>query len=372
LGVVRSLGRHGIPVWVLTDEHLIAGTSRYARRKLPWPAGDERRQIDYLLSLADHGLDGWTLFPTGDTTAALIARHHATLAQRFRLTTPPWEVLQWAYDKRLTHRLAAKVGVDHPWTRYPRSREEVAEMDCEFPVILKPATKEGHSQFMYEKAWRVETREELLARYDQARSQVPPDLIMVQELIPGGGDTQFSYAALSLDGRALAWSVARRARQHPMDFGRSSSYVETVERAEIEEPSRRLLAALRYTGIAEIEYKLDLRDGRYNLLDINPRVWGWHTLCQRAGVDFPYLLWCLAQGEPVPEVQTRPGVRWVRMVTDVSAVVPEMWRGRLSPRTYLRSLRAPLEFAIMAANDPLPGLTEVPLLAYATWKRRTK
>ena len=24
LGIVRSLGRHGIPVWVLRDEHLIA------------------------------------------------------------------------------------------------------------------------------------------------------------------------------------------------------------------------------------------------------------------------------------------------------------------------------------------------------------
>src|SRR5439155_12687017 len=81
LGVVRSLGRRGIPVWVLTDEHLIAGTSRYARRRLAWPAGDESSQVDYLLDLADHGLDGWMLFPTGDTTAALIARHHATLAQ---------------------------------------------------------------------------------------------------------------------------------------------------------------------------------------------------------------------------------------------------------------------------------------------------
>ena len=47
----------------------------------------------------------------------------------------------------------------------------------------------------------TETREELLARYDEACSQVAPDLVMVQELIPGGGNTQFSYAALCLDGR---------------------------------------------------------------------------------------------------------------------------------------------------------------------------
>src|SRR5205823_14216422 len=73
-----------------------------------------------------------------------------------------------------------------------------------------------------------------------------------------------------------------------------------------------------------------------------------------------------------PGLRTRPGVRWVRGTTDVSAVLPEIWRGRLSPRTYLRSLRGPLEFAILAANDPLPGLAEVPLLAYTVWKRRAK
>src|SRR6267378_2006131 len=51
LGTVRSLGRHNIPVWVLTDEHLIAGVSRYARRRLPWPQADERRQVEYLMAL---------------------------------------------------------------------------------------------------------------------------------------------------------------------------------------------------------------------------------------------------------------------------------------------------------------------------------
>lgn len=41
LGVVRSLGRRGIPVWVLTDEHKIAATSRYAQRSFAWPATDQ-------------------------------------------------------------------------------------------------------------------------------------------------------------------------------------------------------------------------------------------------------------------------------------------------------------------------------------------
>src|SRR5579883_1813297 len=131
LGIVRSLGRRGIPVWVLTDEHLIAGTSRYARRHLPWPNADSDLQVRFLLALAkEHHLDGWAIFPTGDETAALVARYHEILAERFRLTTPTWETFRWAYDKRLTHELADEEMVDRPWTCYPNGAEDICRMSC--------------------------------------------------------------------------------------------------------------------------------------------------------------------------------------------------------------------------------------------------
>src|SRR2546422_10147532 len=115
LGVVRSLGRKRIPVWVLTDEHLIAGVSRYARRTFRLPAADEARQVAYLLDLnVQNDLYGWALFPTGDESAALMARNHAVLTERFGLTVPPWDILRWAYDKRLMHELASTVGIDCP------------------------------------------------------------------------------------------------------------------------------------------------------------------------------------------------------------------------------------------------------------------
>ena len=112
---------------------------------------------------------------------------------------------------------------------------------------------------------------------------IDPELIMVQEFIPGSGETQFSYAAICKDGRVLASLVARRTRQYPIDFGLNSTFVETVDEPAIEQPSRRLLAELRYTGAVEVEYKCDRSSGRYKLLDVNPRLWAWHTLGERAG-----------------------------------------------------------------------------------------
>jgi D-aspartate ligase len=366
LSIARSLGRRGVPVWIATPPDIkLASYSRYALRTLPWPEGKYEVQAAYLSGLADrYNLDQWVLFPTSDESAALLSKFHATLSSRFRVSTPAWDVLRWAYDKRLTYRLAAEQQVDYPSTIYPASEVALQAVACAFPAILKPATHAVVNRFTADKAWPVANRDELLARYRNARDLVPPDLILVQELIPGGGESQFSYAALCCDGQPIASLTARRTRQYPIDFGYSSSFVETLDIPEIVAPSRRLLAAIRYTGLVEIEYKFDARDGRYKLLDINPRLWTWSPLGGRAGVDFPYLLWQMMLGESVPWQTGRVGARWVRMSTDFPAAIHLMLGGLLSPRAYLRSLRCPLEFALIASDDPLPGLLDLPLCAF--------
>ncbi len=131
----------------------------------------------------------------------------------------------------------------------------------------------------------------------------------------------------------------------------------------------RLIDAIRFTGLIEVEFKRDSRDGGFKLLDVNPRVWGWHTLGDRAGVDFSYQLWRLVSGKAVPELRGRPGVRWVRMSTDFPTASLEILRGRLTLRDYMRSLHGPIESAIFALDDPVPGLLEVPLLARLMAKR---
>jgi D-aspartate ligase len=363
LGVVRSLGRRGVPVWVLRHgDDALAAMSRYARRRLPWPRADERVLIDQLLGLADEGADGWVLIPSADETATLIGRHYDVLASRFRLTTPRWETLRFACDKRLTYRLGAALGLDVPWTLYPRDRRDLESAELPWPLILKPAFKERMNRLTAAKAWRVDDRGALLRRYEEACALVGPGALMVQELIPGGGEAQFSYAALSVEGHTVADLVARRTRQYPPDFGRASTYVETVECDAVAAASIPLLSHLRWTGLVEVEFKRDPRNGRFKLLDVNPRVWGWHTLCARAGVDFPYLLWLAVRGEPVPRTHARPGVRWVRISTDLPMVAKEILRGRMSVSAYLRSLRGPLEGAIFARDDPAPALVELPLL----------
>jgi D-aspartate ligase len=358
LAVVRSLGRRGVSVrLVRSDEHALAESSRYARAGLAWPDGNGAGRVDYLLALAARErLEGWVLIPTHDEEAALIARHSDTLRQRYRLTTPTWPTLRTAYDKHRMHDFAAERGVDQPWTIFPADARDLSDAAGRFPVVVKPTVKETHNRLTVDKAWRADDAAALRRAYDEACRLVDPSTLMIQELVPGDGRSQLSYAALCSDGQVIASVAARRIRQYPMDFGRASTFVETIEDASLEHDARRLLAAMRFTGMVEVEFKRDERSGANLLLDVNPRAWGWQSLCGRAGVDFPHLLWRLARGEHVQPVRAAPGVRWVRMATDVPAVVGEVAAGRLSPRSYLRSLRQPLEFAVFARDDPLPSL----------------
>jgi D-aspartate ligase len=244
----------------------------------------------------------------------------------------------------------------------PRSPADLAAADGRFPVVVKPAFKATANRLTADKAWRADDAAALRRLYADACRLLPAEIVMVQELVPGGGDDQLSFAALCSGGAVLASLTARRRRQYPMDFGRASSYVETIEDRPAADAARRLLAAMRWTGLVEVEFKRDCRTGATKVLDVNPRAWGWQSLGGRAGVDFPYLLWRLAVGEPVPTTSARTGVRWARLGTDLLAAATEIRAGRLSTRSWLRSLRGPLEPAVFAPDDPVPALV-APLAA---------
>src|SRR5258708_22691107 len=98
---------------------------------------------------------------------------------------------------------------------------------------------------------------------------------------------------------------------------------------------------MRYTGIVEVEFKRDLRDGKLKLLDINPRVWGWHSLCGPAGVDYPYLLGLLSTGESIPATQAAGWVRGVGHGTDAPTAHPQLLPCPPSVRAYLPFTQPP-------------------------------
>jgi D-aspartate ligase len=370
LALVRSLGRRGIPVWYVTDDHPIAKYSRYTERSFAWGGPDDDGAIEFLMNLArEHQLEGWVLIAAGDAELRVLSQHHAELSTIFRVTVPPWDTVRWTHDKRLTYERAAELGIDYPRCYDPHDLQELAALDCRFPVVLKPTVREQRNAFTRAKAWRVDDRAALLTRYQEAAAMVGERAIVLQELIPGGGSSQFSYAAVWHRGEPVASLVARRSRQYPIDFGYTSTFVETVEQADVEAAACRFLRSIDYSGLVEVEFKRDHRDGRYKILDVNARAWTWNALGSIAGVDFAHVLWRLAMGETIAPIRAHADVAWMHGSRDILAATVEMIAGKLSPAEYLRSWRQPLVFAAFAKDDLVPGLIDVPLAVARVLRR---
>jgi D-aspartate ligase len=371
LGIARSLGRHGIPVCVVDDETCIARASRYVKHVVRVHDLEANGSLLAALALARQRLGGprCVLFATRDSTVAAIAASREKLMRDFHVPTPETSVVAQAWDKRQTYRLAAQLAVPIPRTWFPQSEGDLAAIPIDGPLVLKPAIKDHFYLAVRAKAWRVDGQAELISRYRRAAEIIPPSEIMVQEMIPGGGQEQCAYCAFFRGGQPVASMTVRRHRQHPSDFGHASTYVETIALPELAEPSVRFLRAIGYYGLVEIEYKRDPRDGIYRLLDVNARTWGYHSLGQAAGVDFPYLLYRDQVGAPVPEVDARPGVRWIRLHTDVPNAISDFRTGAQHVHEYLRSLRHVDTEAVYSVSDPLPGLYEIALLPYLAMKR---
>jgi D-aspartate ligase len=278
--------------------------------------------------------------------------------------------VKWAWDKRNTYEIAAELGIATPRTWLVGSAQELAAIDGEPPFAVKPAIKERFLYATGAKAWRADTRAELDERFRAAANLVGAEEVIVQELIPGSGETQLAYCAFFRDGRASASMVVRRLRQHPPLFGRASTFVETIEHPELEELSQRFLRRIGYYGLVELEFKHDVRDGQTKLLDVNARTWGYHSLGQRAGVDFPYLQYADQLSLPVPDgLRAPPGVSWIRLATDVPTAVALLARGALDLGAYAGSLRAANTESVFSRDDPLPGMAELALLPYLAVKR---
>ena len=314
-------------------------------------------------------LSGWVLYPTREETVAGIAANRDALRRDFRVPTPELASTRRAWDKREVYGLAERLSIPVPRTWFPQREEDLAAIDVDGPMVVKPAIKEHFFYATQAKAWRADTAAELLAAFRRATEIVPASEVIVQEMIPGDGRQQYAFCAFFREGRAVASMTVQRRRQHPSDFGRASTYVETISLPELAGPSCRFLAAIGYYGLVELEYKRDPRDGVCKLLDVNARTWGYHSVGRPAGVDFPYLLFRDQIGAPVEEAHAQPGVRWIRLSTDVPNALRDIRAGRLRPGEYLRSLHGLDTEAVFSLSDPVPGLYEVALLPYLAVKR---
>lgn len=362
LGVIRSLGQRNIPCILIDNLPRSAWFSRYIDRRIKWHGSlDTPDFLHFLLSTGKkYQLSGWVLFPVQDDAVELVARNIDSLQTCFQLITPGWDIVRWASDKRLTYRMAQEVGVPFPKTWYPNNEAELHHLDITFPAIIKPAISIHLQHALRLKALPVNSKTELFKQYRTVAAIIDPQEIMIQEVIPGDGCSQFSVGTFCERGEVLQSLTARRTRQYPIHYGLGSSFVEAIEVPIIKQLAEKLLCVMGVSGMVEVEFKYDQRDQQYKLLDINVRPWGWHSLCIKCGIDLPYIQYRAALGQSLPPTrQPQYGIRWLRLLTDIPAGIQEISAGITTPGAYIHSLRGKTVLSVFSWNDPLPAFGDL-------------
>lgn len=351
LTAIRSLGRMGVPVLAVDHRPSALGfRSRHALPLLsPDPGTDTLAYIGFLRDLGDAIGRPAPLIPTHDPPVNAIGAHSDLLGERFLLPFPAGDALTRLQSKREQLDRAAAAGVDTPETVHPRSRAEaLAAADAVgYPLLVKPSNPDGFRRRFRRQAFRCEDRVDLERAYVDAEPFEP----MVQELIPGGDDELYTVGSyLAPDGAVLGLFSGRKLRQSPPGVG-TCRIGEAVWVQEAVDAALRLLEAFAFHGVSQVEFKRDPRDGRFKLMEVNPRLWLWHGLAAALDVDFTRIAYLDLLGRRGPLVTTegRRG-RWaITLLAGEGPAVP----------------RLPYVEAVFSLDDPKPAATHLARVAKA-------
>ncbi len=350
LAAIRSLGRQGLRVLAVDNRSYALGLrSRYAEARLaPDPLDDEDGFIDALRAIAEETDGVLPVFPTHDEHLNAIARHADVLGDHYRFPFPDWDVLEKIQSKRHQLETAEAIGIPVPRTLYPSSPEEAraAGEVVGFPLVVKPSANVGFRRSHQRQLFRCETAAELESAYEAATPYEP----MVQELIPGGDEELYTLGSyVNGDGEALGLFSGHKLSQ-TRGFMGSARVGEAVWVEEVVEQGLAFLRALGFRGISQVETKRDPRDGRYKLMEVNPRLWQWHSLAAACGVDLPYIAYRDLVGDPLPPARMHgDGKRWAITLMAGSPLALE---------------RPPYVDAVFARDDPKPALVQLGRFAH--------
>ena len=358
---VRSLSQRRIPVLHVVGARKPGSFSRYGMRvRMPPVEAQPLAWLDVVERTASVLPTPPVLFAVSDAHCAFVSRNAERLRRASRFLLPDEHVVARILDKRQQYAAAHAAGIPVPPTSYPESADDVRRLASaiDYPVILKPyTTSEGRSAMRNRKVVIVHSAEELIAAY--ARCTASGARFMVQTIVAGGEDALFSYSAFwDEHGREQAWYTDQKLRQFPLGFG-AGALKRTVDVPVVLRQSRHLLEALRYRGLVHVEFKRDVREDTYALMEINPRTAGGVQLGVRAGVDLPWIAYRHLAGLPPdgsPERSFRRNVSYVNEELDVQAFWGLRRSKALTLRAWLRSWRRTHAWALFAWDDPLPLL----------------
>jgi D-aspartate ligase len=312
VGAIRSLGRAGVPVHAIVEDRFTpAASSRYLTRPIVWPTTGREREEDLVEGLARIGekLGGGVLaLPTDDEGAVLLAEHGDVLREWFVYPEIAPGLPRRLASKRGLFQICRTHEIATPYAAFPSSRKDIRTFArrAQFPIVVKnvdPWLRLSHRAVPGTTV--VKTAQELL---ELSKRFAEPRSAMFQEYLPvDEAEDWIFHGYFDADSNCLAPFTGLKLRSWPPRAG-VTTYARIVRNDGLTEESIRLCQAIGYRGIVDLDWRLDKRDGRYKLVDFNPRIGAQFRMFENdAGLDVVRAMHLDMSGRRVPEGAPRYG-----------------------------------------------------------------
>ena len=290
VGIIHALSLGGVDIVTVGRNWppLLGRWSRFPRQSFTYRP-DSETLAQCLLRIAD-AFDGrGVLFPAIDVDLEALVLEQGRLSERYHVPAAP-HIGADIFAKSWQSALARRVEVPIPLSVSFAAGEQPDIAGFRFPLIIKPSSR---TEAVGGRAFRLQVVDDppaLEAFLAVLAREHPGREFQLAENIPGDPTTLYTVGAYSdRAGRVLRTYTGRKLSQHPYTHG-DASIAETLSLPEtVTRQARVLLEAAGFHGICQVEFKHDVRDGQYKLLEINGRSWSWLKLAAFSGVNLPLI-----------------------------------------------------------------------------------
>ncbi len=337
--------------------------SRYCIQgaQMPNPEQNPEEAFAWLQNLVTQIGEGHPLFCSNDAHLKMMLNHWDAMREMFRFVTVDKTMLENILNKEKFIQFAQNENFPLPQTFTETELNDIKSIT--FPVIVKPiirihwfnsraVKKYGGKKYKGILVHNPEQLEDVIHLLNEEKLQ-----FVVQQFIPGDESNILSFHSFfTEDSKPLGYFVGRKIRTYPVDYGESCA-LRLTDYPGIVEMSLNLLERINFKGPIKIDYKLDPRDGKLYLLELNPTRYNmWHYLGARGGVNLPHLAYRYITEKRVSAVvnQWDRKVVWFNFFNDVQAFWELKNQGRLSFWQWLKTYQGKRVYKTLAFDDLPP------------------
>jgi D-aspartate ligase len=357
VGVIRTLGRIGVPAYAITEDRWTpTAVSRYCAGSFVQPpaARDDPEQLVSQLRDIGRKLGRPTVaVPTDEEAAVLLAEYAAELSDYFLLPDVPPGLPRRLASKRGLYELCVQFGIPAPASAFPETSAELNDFigRATFPIVAKNLEAwERRSAPAVPGTTVLHTPEELQAL--AARWGERPSVIL-QDYIPREhAEDWIVHLYCDANSNCVVTFTGLKVRAWPPHAGMTAcAYI--VPNPGLAEMAESFCKEIGFRGIGDLDWRFDRRDGKYKLVDFNPRVGAQFRLFETAaGVDVVRALHLDLTGRPIPPSPQLNGRRMVVENIDPPARLAYLRSDYSVPAKPRRA--SSTELGWLAWDDPLP------------------